>query len=187
VTCPPALDIQSLITRQGQISFEQLISSANHLASRPSDSVSCRCAAISALISSGVTASSPRRLAPAQAFVSQSGGGAAVRMKSCTLMIDDGRFTAPVDDETFKTTLQGHAGLVNAVAVTPDGRHVVSGFLRQHAARLESRRWQRDPYVRRRWGSDSVYRGAGQPDNHCWRWIRSSAFPAVGRTGLNSP
>jgi WD40 repeat protein len=26
-----------------------------------------------------------------------------------------------------KTTLQGHTGWVNAVAVTPDGRHVVSG------------------------------------------------------------
>jgi hypothetical protein len=74
----------------------------DHLASRPADFSSRRCSAISALISSGVIASSPRRLAPAQAFVSQSGGGAAVRMKSCThAHDDDGGFTAPVDDETF--------------------------------------------------------------------------------------
>jgi hypothetical protein len=59
----------------------------DHFALRPVDSFSCRCAAISALISSGVNASSPRRLAPAHAFVSQSGSGAAVRMKSCTLMM----------------------------------------------------------------------------------------------------
>jgi hypothetical protein len=59
----------------------------DHFALRPVDSFSCRCAAISALISSGVNASGPRRLAPAHAFVSQSGSGAAVRMKSCTLMM----------------------------------------------------------------------------------------------------
>jgi hypothetical protein len=37
---------------------------------------------ISASISARVSVSSPRRFAPAQAFSSQSGGGAAVRVKS---------------------------------------------------------------------------------------------------------
>ncbi len=46
-----------------------------------------RCEVISASVSADVKVSSPRRLAPLQAFSSQSGGGAAVRMKSCTLMI----------------------------------------------------------------------------------------------------
>src|SRR5205807_2551120 len=46
-----------------------------------------------------VSVSRPRRLAPAQAFTSQSGSGAAVPMKSCTLHDDDGRLAAPVDGE----------------------------------------------------------------------------------------
>ena len=57
-----------------------------------------RFSAISASMSAAVRVSSPRRLAPLQAFCSQSGGGAAVRTKSCTLMMTTGGLAASVDD-----------------------------------------------------------------------------------------
>jgi hypothetical protein len=66
----------------------------DNLASRPVDSFSCRCAAISALISSGVNASSPRRLAPAHAFVSQSGQRRSRSDEVLHAHDDDGRFAA---------------------------------------------------------------------------------------------
>ena len=43
----------------------------------------------------------PRRLAPLQAFSSQSGGGAAVRMKSWHAHNDNCRLAAAVDDEAL--------------------------------------------------------------------------------------
>jgi hypothetical protein len=48
---------------------------------------SCLPSRIAASISVGVSLSSPRCFAPVEAFSSQSGGGAAVRIKSCTLMM----------------------------------------------------------------------------------------------------
>ena len=117
---------------------------------------------------------------------------------------------------------------VTAVAVTPDGRHVVSGsedstlrvwdlatgetkttlqghtssgqcrgshprwsprglrLRRQHAARLGSEEMEKRSLTFTGDGrSDSVYCGAGQPDNRCRRWFRTIAFPADRRSRQN--
>src|SRR5271166_1473649 len=81
---------QRFVARRRKKARDQYIGIDNrpdHLIPGAAESFLRRCAAISALISSGVSASRPRRLAPVQAFCNQSGGGAAVRIKSCTLMI----------------------------------------------------------------------------------------------------
>jgi hypothetical protein len=78
----------------------------DHLASRSPNSFSCRCAAISALISSGVIASSPRRLAPAQAFVSQSGRRRCRADEVLDTHDDDDRFAAPVDCGVFLSSVR---------------------------------------------------------------------------------
>ena len=60
----------------------------------------CRCR-ISASISAGASLSSPRCLAPVQAFSSQSGGGADGADKILHAHDHDGGLAAAVDDEAF--------------------------------------------------------------------------------------
>jgi len=92
--------------------------------------------------------------------------------------IRDSDFVVMVCTETYYQRVMGEEQPGKGLGVRWEG-HLIYGEIYRAGT---TKRWKRDPHVHRRWASDSVYRGAGQPDNRCRRWFRTIAFPADRRS-----